>query len=227
MKKNLCLLTLLVFALFITGCTVKRVEYTSYLDTVNSVLEESISYHNVSLEGYHYYLPKGATLQEKRDTNSLIRYNDMYFYLYVDVISYYHKTAMEYQESKDSYYSKKIEHDGQVGYLEITKFKNVYFVEFMYNYAKVEAYVHDVDIHESVYQMATILSSIKYNDTILESLIGKNALNYKEETYNILKPKSEQITDDYLDFDYDQVYEDYEGEIKDEDSIEILEDEER
>lgn len=227
MKKNRCLLTLLVLLLLVTGCSIEKIEYTSYIDTINCVLSYNNDYRNVSLEGYYYYLPKGATLLEKTETNSLIRYQDMKFYLYVDVISYYHRSTMEFQESKDSYYSKKVEYNGQVGYLEITKFKDVYFVEFMYNYAKIEAFVVEEDIHEVLYQMATILSSIEYHDAILESLIGKNTFNYKEENYNILKPKSEQVSDEYLDFDYEQVYEEYDGEIKDEDSIEILEDEER
>jgi len=225
MKKKLCLLTLLVFVM--TGCSVERIQYTSYEDTIYKVLAYQTNLHNVSLEGYSYYLPKGASLVEKRETNSIIRYNGMKFYLYVDVISYYHKVNNTFEVSTDSYYSKKIDYDSNFGYLEITKIKDVYFVEFMYHYAKFEAYVPEEKIQDTIYQMSFILSSIHYHDAILSSLIGDNTLNYKEEKFDILNPKKNIDTGDYLDYDYDQVYEDYDGEIKDEDSIEIIEDEER
>ncbi len=224
MKKILCLLTLLVL---LTGCSIEKMEYTSYIDTVYQVLGYNTKLHNVSLDGYYYYLPKGAALKEKKETNSIIRYNGMNFYLYVDVISYYHKQENAFEVSKDSYYSKKIDYHGNFGYLEVTKVKELYFVEFMYHYAKIEAFVEEENMNDAIYQMALILSSVHYHDAILESLIGENALNYSEEKFDILTPKEDATPGDYLDFDYNQLYEDYEGDIKDEDSIEIIEGEER
>ena len=97
----------------------------------------------------------------------------------------------------------------------------------MYNYAKIEVYVEENNLNDVIYQSALILSSVNYHDKVLESLIGNNVLQYKEESFNILKPKKDKEDTNYLDFDYNQVYEDYQGEIKDEDSIEIIEDEER
>lgn len=222
MKKILCLLALLVF---ITGCNIERIEYVSYENTIHKVLNYQTKLHNVSLDGYYYYLPKGAKLIEKNELNSVIRYDHMNLYLYVDVISYYHKVSDTFEVDAESYYSKKIEHDSKFGYLEITKFKDVYFVEFMYHYAKIEAYVAKEKIHDTIYQMALILSSIEYHDTILESLIGENILHYSEEQFDILHPKKDQATGDSLDYDYNQLYEDYKGTIKDEDSIEIIENE--
>ena len=224
MKKFLCLLTLLVL---VTGCSVERINYTSYENTIYKVFGYQTNLHNVYLEGYSYYLPKGFTLQEKNEMNSVILYQDSRFYLYVDVISAYHKVNNTFEVQKDSYYSKEIHYDSNFGYLEITKFKNLYFVEFMYHYAKIEAYVSEKNMHDAIYQMALILSSIHYNETILESLIGENTLNYSEETFDILTPRGEQGAGNYLDYDYNQLYEDYKGTIKDEDSIEIIEDKER
>ena len=89
-------------------------------------------------------------------------------------------------------------------------------------------YCSAVLIHDAIYQMSVILSSVHYHDKILESLIGSNVINYKEENFEILAPKdSVSSSEGYLDYDYDQTYEGYDGEIKDEDSIEILEDGER
>lgn len=224
MKKILWLFALLVL---VTGCSIEKVSDVSYDHIADAVLNRDFTLHNVSLDGYYYYLPKGAILQEKNELNSIIRYQNMNFYLYVDVISYYHKVPGSFVEHSDRYYSKKLEYGDNFGYLEISKIKDYYFVEFMYHYAKIEAFVPENMMAESIYQMATILSSVKYHDTILESLIGENIFNYSEERFDILKPKTDQGIENSLDFDYDQLYEDYDGVIKDEDSIEIQEDEER
>ena len=224
MKKILCLLMLLVL---FTGCSVNKLTSTSHIDTVYKVFSYKTNLQNVSLEGYHYYIPKGFSLIEKRDTNSILRCDDTILYLYVDITSYYHKTDIKYEKTSDIYYSENISYEGKNGYLQIIKLEDRYFVEFMYNYAKFESYVSLEKLDDTIYQMALILSSINYNDKILESIIGNNVLQYKEEKFNILKPKSDKEDTNYLDFDYNQVYEDYQGEIKDEDSIEIIEDEER
>ena len=224
MKKILCLFMLIVL---LTGCSIEKFTHTSYVDTIYKVFSHNTKLQNVSLEGYRYYIPKGFSFVEKRDTNSIFRYNDTNLFLYVDVTSYYHKTVLEYKKATEVYYSESINYDGKVGYLEITKLDNLYFVEFMYNYAKFEAYVLEEKLPDIIYQMSLVLSSINYHDKILESLVGNNVLQYKEESFNILKPKKDKENTNYLDFDYEQIYEDYQGEIKDEDSIEIIEDEER
>lgn len=220
---------LLGFLLLLSGCSVKRVQYTSYIDTINLVLEENIDLHNVSLEGYEYYLPKGTSLLEKSETNSVIQYQNTKLYLYVDIVSYFHDIPNNFTLDEDTYYARNINYNGKIGYIQITKLDKYYFVEFMYNYAKLEAYVEEHYIQDAIYQMSVILTSIRYHDTILESLIGENVINYKEETFNILAPKSDASTtvqDNVLDYE-EETYEGFEGEIRDEDTIEIIEDEER
>lgn len=224
MKKILCLVILIIL---LTGCSIEKLEYTSHEDTIYKVFSYNTKLQNVSLEGYHYYLPKGCTIMEKSDTNSVIKYNDIKLFLYVDVVSYYHKTKEEYVVNNEVYYSKGLKYNDNFGYLEITKLDDIYFVEFMYNYAKIEVFVEENNLNDVIYQSALILSSVNYHDKVIESLIGNNVLQYKEESFNILKPKKDKEDTNYLDFDYNQVYEDYQGEIKDEDSIEIIEDEER
>lgn len=218
MKKILYLLT---FLITLTGCSVEKLEYTTYEDTINKVLSYSIDLQNVSLEGYQYYLPKGARLYEKNDTNSIIKYKNTNLYLYVDVVSYYHKERNTFKISEDSYYSKEINYNGNFGYLEITKIKSLYFVEFMYNYAKIEAYVEEEKINDMIYTMSVILSSINYNDKIIDSLVGENTINYSEETFDILIPKREQT--ETLEYDSDLIYDGYDdtNEDKDEDRIEL------
>ena len=117
----------------------------------------------------------------------------------MDALSYYHHVENDYHENKDSYYSLKIDQNGKQGYLEITQISTKYFVEFMYHYAKIEAYVEEKDLKKTITQMAYILNSIQYQDVVLSTLIGNQALDYNEENFNIFKPKREEGS--FLDYE--------------------------
>lgn len=187
-------LFILLFVVILTaGCSAVRIDNKKIEDIVNLVLDGTKKNGNVSLEGYAYYLPKGFKLYEKTETNSVLYYNQSKVYLYVDVVSYYHKVEnTEFKESKDSYYSKKIDIKGKLGYLEITKLDSYYFVEYMYNYSKIEALVSGEDLKVAIADFSTILRSVTYKDTILATLIGENILDYNEEVFNIFRPKREE-----------------------------------
>ena len=68
---------------------------------------------------------------------------------------------------------------------------------FVYNYAKIEAYVSKSELSDVVTNMCSILRTVKYNRKILESLIGENALDYKEEDYTLFKADSSK--ENFLD----------------------------
>lgn len=211
---------LLVFSLLIcvTGCSLVTIENQSYEEIIDSVFSENHNLKNVSLEGYSYYLPKGVLLKQNNSYNSILYYNHKRMYLYVDVISYYHKTESTFQKDESNYVSMAIHYDNKEGYLEITKLEDYYFVEFMYHYAKIEAYVAENDLKQTVTVMAYILNNVKYNDTILNTVIGDNALDYSEETFNIFKPKRDTGT--FLK--YDDMYQfDDDNEVVDEDNIDL------
>lgn len=216
MKKIIYLLLIIVM---ITGCS--KLDTSSYITIVNQVLGYNTKLNNNTGKGYKYYLPKQVSLYDTNDNNSVLMYNNTKMYLYVDVVSYYNKSNNQFSENKESYYSKKIDYNGHFGYLEINKYKSGYFVEMMYNYGKIETFVKLEDINDMVYNMTIILSSINYNDTVISSLVGSNAYNYKEEVYNIFTPI--EVEDNYLIFEED-IYDDYEGEIVDEDKL-IIDDE--
>ena len=78
----------------------------------------------------------------KEEYNAIFkdRFNNKY-YLYVDVISYYHKIENTYKINQDAYYSKVIDYNDKTGYLEIIESGSKYYVEFMFNYAKIEVLV--------------------------------------------------------------------------------------
>lgn len=211
MKKIIYLLLIIVL---ITGCS--KLDNSSYMTIINQVLSHNTKLNNNTGKGFKYYLPKQVSLYDTNDNNSVFMYKNTKMYMYVDVVSYYNKSNNEFMENSESYYSKKIDYNGKFGYLEINKYKSGYFVEMMYNYGKIETFVKEEDINDMVYNMTIILSSISYNDTVISSLVGKSTYNYKEEVYNIFTPI--EVEDNYLIFEED-IYDDYEGEIIDEDKL--------
>ena len=214
MKKILVILSL---AFLVSGCSMVTIEEQSFDEILHSVIQENFQLENVSLEGYSYYLPKGVLLKRSNSLNSELYYNHRKMYLYVDVYSYYHKVDFTYEVNSDSYYSQAIDLYGKKGYLEITQISTNYFVEFMYNYTKIEAYVDEEDLKKTVTQMGYILNSVDFKDTILDTLIGENELDYNEENFNIFKPTREE--GDFLD--YEEQYDNGEDQIIDEDNIDL------
>ena len=197
------ILFLVFVLLMIGGCsTIKEESIEKILnDGMNSQLEIT----NVYRTGYKYYLPKGIKNINNQDYNE-IRYSSKYpFYLYVDVVSYYNKVQMDYKKNEAYYYSSPISSSDGFGYVQVKSLANhKYFVEIMYNYAKIEVIVTEEDIKESLAYAIAILESITYNDTVLGSLMGDNVLNSNELEFNIFETaKSES---NYLELveQYDQ-----------------------
>lgn len=215
MKKLLCLSAMI---LLLSGCSIVSINNQSIDEIVDSLIVGDNNLKTFSLEGYSYFLPQGVSLNKNYRENSILYYNHKKMYLYVDLVSYYNRTDSKYEENKDVYYSLPIEKNENKGYLEITKVSNHYFIEFMYHYAKMEAYVNnEQDIKKTITVMAYVLNSIKFNDSVIESLIGENLLNYSEEQFNIFVPNGEKS--DYLD--YIEQYDDGRANSKDEDILEL------
>ena len=132
-----------------------------------------------------------------------------------------------YKEDSNSYYSKKITSKGSKkdGYLEINEVKGKYFVEAVYNYGKIEVYTSKSHLNNTLINLSQVLSSLKYNDKVLATIIGDNVLNYKEETFNIFTTK--KSTTNYLDYieQYDKSN-DKNNNLEDNDQIDINNDDE-
>ena len=214
-----CLFCLLII-LLLSGCSVVYINQQSIDEIVDSILKEDTNLRTVALEGYSYYLPQGVNLKSSRNLNSVLYYNHNKMYLYVDLVSYYYKIDNTYTENS-AYYSKKIDINGKSGYLEINQLDNDYFIEFMYNYCKIEAYAKKDDINKTVTVMSYILNSIKFNDSILNSIVGEGSINYNEETFNIFKSNGND-TSNFLDII--EQYDDGRMNSKDEDILDLDED---
>lgn len=184
MKKVIVLLSIVL--LLMTGCSIKKLDDKDFESNMNVLLLEKVSNSNVNFEGYKYYVPEGLKFVNKEEYNAIFkdRFNNKY-YLYVDVISYYHKIENTYKINQDAYYSKVIDYNDKTGYLEIIESGSKYYVEFMFNYAKIEVLVDKDQLVNAMNNMCYVLRSIKFNDKVLESLVGDNVLSYTEENFTL------------------------------------------
>ena len=197
MKK---ILLLGLAALILTGCTIVRIDTTSIDNILNVVLSKENTLYNRVGRGYKYYVPRGVTYIDSSGSNDKLYSNGVYYYLYLDEISYYYQKSLDYKEDDSKYYSRKIDNDGKLGYLEITKQDNLYLIEFVYNYARIEALVPEEDINDTVLNCSYILSTIKYNNNIVKLSLEDDFLQNKEEKYDVFSAKN-QDDDSFLRYE--------------------------
>ena len=197
MKK---ILLLGLAALILTGCTIVRIDTTSIDNILNVVLSKENTLYNRVGRGYKYYVPRGVTYIDSSGSNDKLYSNGVYYYLYLDEISYYYQKSLDYKEDDSKYYSRKIDNDGKLGYLEITKQDNLYLIEFVYNYARIEALVPEEDINDTVLNSSYILSTIKYNNNIVKLSLEDDFLQNKEEKYDVFSAKN-QDDDSFLRYE--------------------------
>ena len=192
MKKVL----LLCLLLLLTGCSVVRIDTSSVDNIVNVVLSKDNKLYNHIGKGYKYYIPRGVSYIDTNDYNDVLYSNGIYYYLYIDVISYYYDKVQQYEVNENAYYSKSISINDKDGYLEINKQDDDrYFIEFMYNYSKIEVIAEYEQINDIVLNATYILSTIKFNDNVIKAMLDDNFLA-SEEKYDIFTSKKE--TDDFL-----------------------------
>ena len=192
MKKVL----LLCLLLLLTGCSVVRIDTSSVDNIVNVVLSKDNQLYNHIGKGYKYYIPRGVSYIDTNDYNDVLYSNGIYYYLYIDIISYYYDKVQQYEVNENAYYSKSISINDNEGYLEINKQDDDrYFIEFMYNYSKIEVIAEYDQINDIVLNATYILSTIKFNDNVIEAMLDDNFL-VSEEKYDIFTSKKE--TNDFL-----------------------------
>ena len=103
-KVTLCILIILL----LTGCTIVRID-TDNIDTIVSVIlsKDNDLYNRVG-RGYKYYVPRGVTYIDTLENNDKLYSDGIYYYLYVDTVSYYQKIKFNYEEKMDVYYYRKL-----------------------------------------------------------------------------------------------------------------------
>ncbi len=171
------------------------------------------------MDGYSLYLAKGITVVDKTDYNLKIKDNKNYYYLYVDTVAYYYKVENSYVENNGHFLSQKFNKNGKIGYIDIVVDGDYYFIVIMYNYTKVETYIKKEDFNTSLINMCSILSSVKYNDRVIEGYVGNTKTITKEERFDIFDSNIEK--DNFLK--YESEYDTYREkiEINDNDGIDV------
>ncbi len=208
--KKLILLGIIVF--LITGCTsIKKESITSIID---DSLYSNANIHNTFRKGYKYYKPRGLNLRTSDNYNEVLSSDKYLYYLYVDIVSYYNHIDFNYTKNTASYYSNSIVKNSQKGYIEINNYKNdLYLVEIMYNYAKIEVIVLENDLKEAIANSMSIITSITYNDNIIKNYLSSTEYDMREEDFDIFQIVG---SDNYLEFTDD--LDDNEG-VKDPDYV--------
>ena len=197
MKKFTLLMTVLCL-MFITGCTMVRVDTSSIDNIVNVVLsKENVLYNHIG-KGYKYYIPRGVTYIDTIEFNDKLYSNGNYYYLYIDAISYYYQKEIKHSKSSDSYYYKDININNKGGYIDIQQVEDKYLIDFMYNYAHVQSLVKKEDINEVILNSSYILSTVKFNNKVIRIMLNEDYFKYKEEKFQLFE--EEKKNDNFLEY---------------------------
>lgn len=202
MKKIKSILLMVGILVLFTGCTAVRIDTDSIDNTINVVLSKNNKLYNRVGKGYKYYVPRGVNYIDTDEFNDKLYSNGNYYYLYIDAISYYYKEETKHDYQKNSYYKRDLDINGKKGYVEILKLENnQYYIEFMYNYSKIESIVDKESINEVILNASYILSTVKFNDNVIKIMLDDDYFINKEEKYDIFENNTaSDITTNFLDY---------------------------
>ena len=205
MKKTIFLSIILLLT---TACTnINKIDYKENINDIIKNNENNNIYNHVST-GYKYYLPKYMNIKNTGNYNEEINSNDNTYHLYVDIISRHNKIDVENNNECQTSYD--FSNNNLKGNLCINNINNKYLVEIVYNYAKIEVIVNNCYLNEAINNSLIILSTIKYDDDLIDGLVVENKIKNKEETLNIFGEKNKKQ-------DFIEVIEEYDTYDKKED----------
>ena len=194
---------LLLITILLTGCTMVRINTNSVDNIINVILSKNNHLYNRVGKGYKYYVPRGVNYIDTDELNDKLYSNGNYYYLYIDAVSYYYNIDFEYQKDDNAYYSRLIDINDKKGYLEINKTENdKYYIEFMYNYSKIETIVDYDDINNAILNASYILSTVKFNNNVIKIMLNEEYFVNKEEKYDIFNSKKQ--SDTFLKYESDE-----------------------
>ena len=176
--------------MLLTGCVRTDINNGDYKELVSQVINNKTNGTNEVANGYRFYVPKGVRLIENDSNNQIFMGMGTKIYMYVDITSYYYKNSLNYNDIEDSYYSSKVSSGDKTGFIKITKIDDdKFYVEIVYNYAKVEVYTDRYNLNDIITLSSILLNNISYNDNIIENLLDDNHNSGSDITYNIDKPE--------------------------------------
>ena len=199
MKKIILILAVII----LTGCT--SIDNVSYDEIISEIVSSKYEIYNENRSGYKYYTPSNISSNDTIDYNEILEDDSYRYYFYVDVVSYYNRVIESYEVDNNAFYSKAINYQDKFGYIEINEVSNnKYLLEIMYNYAKIEVIVDKYDLSKAISNSLIILSSVKYNSEILETIVGENILTSKEIEFNIFETKKTESN--FLEVEANNIY---------------------
>lgn len=187
MKKIFILVGLLLLC---TGCM--RIDNANNYNDIISMVVSNPKKANKTSIGYTYYLPLGVETVKDNDYNQKLKTDNIDMYLYVDIVSYYYKNTLNFDEalSTNAFYYQKINTNNKTGYVKIDKVEDDnYFIKIVYNYAKIETYSSSSQINKILTNSMIILDSINYNDNLIKEIVENDNYGDKEKEYKIKKPE--------------------------------------
>jgi len=195
MKKFVSLLLLL---LLVTGCTAVRIDTSNVDNIIDVVLSKENSLYNHVGKGYKYNILWGVTYIDTIEFNDKLYSDGNYYYLYIDAISYLYQKEFMYEKSGASYYFRKIDMNGRVGYIDIKEIDGKYLIDFMYNYAHIESLVDKEDINSVILNSSYILSTVKFNNNVIKIMLNEDYFKYKEEKFELFV--NEEQSENFLEY---------------------------
>lgn len=198
MKKILIVIvTILVLT---TGCSnVLNLKNASVDTIVDKTINSKYKLDNHINRGFKYYLPRELAVIKQDEQNEIIKYDEYDFYLYVDLISYYNKKDVNYEKNDDIYYSRVLLKDEKKGLVNIAATSDEVYIKVTYNYATIETKINNDDINNVISNIMIILSSITYNDNVIENILASNSHLGKDEVVDVFDNKKNDNT--YLDIE--------------------------
>ena len=184
---------LVIITLIMTGCT----KLDSNVDNiVDSTMVKNVDKVNTVSTGYELYIPMGVRQLVDNEYNQRLKIKDTDVYLYVDTVSYYYKNKLNYKsDGSYNYYYREVNFNGKNGYIGINKLDDgSFFVEIVYNYAKIEFYTNEEKLPIILSNCLTMVNSIKYNDNLIEMELKNTTDGGREVKYELDKPKDSEST---------------------------------
>lgn len=210
MKK--CLLVLFVLVI-LSGCKVTRIDSYDYKQILEKLISTDINIHNTVGNGYKYYIPKGVIRTSTMNYNDILKRNNNTYYLFVDVVGYYYKTKVDYEIDDSIYYSSEFEKENKYGFIDVQEKNGKLYIQMVYNYAKIETYIEEKDLKQTVIDLSYILSSVDFNDSLLKKMYEEGNLDSNEQTYKLFENKGKE--GNFLEYveQYDKYDEETEQEL--------------
>lgn len=191
---------LIIMSFLLIGCTSNNINKLTLEEIIDSSLENENSYVNINNKGYKYNLPDEFIVYEDNDYVQTLMSKNNFYFLNIDVVSYYYKNNMIQERNLKDYEYYEFGNDDKSGYMRITRNDSKFLVELCYNYAIIEVEVEESELRYAVSRGISILNSIEYNDLVIGNYIEDNDIENRETVYNIPEPENKDDNENVLEF---------------------------